>query len=176
MIIIIGITLIICIAAIRLGGTKRSEITNVKAKRLRQISANSAVVRHQISEEQKLRREEQRELNKELQLYKERHQFAPVHKKIVAISPMSVPAKSPIMAGGGGGNGEGESPPETFSPSKWWDKNYAKVEQVDEETLRVDDSFLPTDRKLWADIGKYLLDSGEFSDFQINDRNITLKI
>lgn len=173
MLTVIIITLIICIAAIRLGNTKQSEITAEKAKKIRQSTANSAIARYQISEEQRLRLNKQKELEKELLFYKDKPNVAPTYKKVDCIDPIKASVKSMVTVGGGNADLQ---EPKVFSPADWWDENYDKIEQVDEETIRVNDSFLPPDHSLWADIGKYLLESGEFSDFSINGNNVIFKI
>ena len=161
---IILIVLLICFLAVRIGrSSKKEEINEEVVGRIRQSEARAAVARCQMMEERNLRNAEKKLLKKSV---------------VPELKRVTVPEMEPPDADWGYDE-EGDdasSSGYTFSPDKWWDKNYKNVVQETPDTFRINASFLPSDKSQWAQVGVYLINNEGFADFSIWDDSITLKM
>lgn len=174
------IVLVICLLAIKLGKSSKSEIMDEMVQRIAQSEARAAVARCQMMEERDLKLAEQKLIKEAIQQRKRVPKPAGSAESVI---PKPVPVKVPELSSGGSDWDYGEdddddlSSSETnFSPEEWWDDNYKNVVQESSDSFRIDSDFLPPDKKRWAEIGVYLVDNESFTDFSIWESFIVLKM
>ena len=172
------IVLVICLLAIKLGKSSKSEITDEIVQRIAQSEARAAVARCQMLEERDLKLAEQKLIKEAI---RQRKRVPKPAGSAESVIPKPVPVKVPELSSGGSDWDYGEdddlSSPETdFSPEEWWDDNYKNVVQESSDSFRIDSAFLPVNKKRWAEIGVYLVDNESFTDFSIWENFIVLKM